>query len=156
MLCFFKKFYSEHTSSQRIWELGLETSAVPRDDWDLVPALELRWCVTLGKSLDISKPVSSCENRDNKIAVGIQQYMWNIEHGAWKPVSCYTYERDKNHLHKKGYEETVLGEKKTKRTGRKRATVRILKAVLEFYMKETGTDAKMGFGGRKNVKSGFR
>ena len=156
MLCFFKKFYNEHTSSQRIWELGLETSAVPRDNWDLVPALELRWCVTLGKTLDISKPVSSCENRDNKIAVGIQQYMWNIEHGAWKTVSYYSYERDKNHLHKKGYEETVLGEIKTKRTERKRATVRILKAALKFYMKETGTDAKMGFGGRKNVKSGFR
>ena len=49
-------------------------------------------------------------------------------------------------MHKKGYEETVLGEIKTKRTERKRATVRILKAALKFYMKETGTDAKMGFG----------
>ena len=57
-------------------------------------------------------------------------------------------------MHKKGYEETVLGEKKTKRTERKRATVRILKAVLEFYMKETGTDANMEFRGRKSRNCG--
>ena len=50
-------------------------------------------------------------------------------------------------MHKKGYEETVLEEKQTKRTERKRATIRILKAFFKFYMKETGTDAKMGFGG---------
>lgn len=55
-------------------------------------------------------------------------------------------------MHKKGYEETVLQEKQTKRTERKRATIRILKAFLKFYMKETGTDAKMGFEERKNVK----
>lgn len=55
-------------------------------------------------------------------------------------------------MHKKGYEETVLEEKKSKRTERKRATIRILKAVLKFYMKETGTDANMEFRGRKNVK----
>lgn len=50
-------------------------------------------------------------------------------------------------MHKKGYEETVLEEKQAKRTERKRATIRILKALLKFYMKETGTDVKMGFGG---------
>lgn len=50
-------------------------------------------------------------------------------------------------MHKKGYEETVLEEKQTKRTERKRATIRILKAFFKFYMKETGTDTKMGFGG---------
>ena len=35
--------------------MGLGALATPRHDWDLVPALELRSCVTLGKSLDISK-----------------------------------------------------------------------------------------------------
>lgn len=91
--------------------MGLRVLAIQRYTWDFAPALEFRSCVILSKSLDVLKP--QFLHLKTRILRLLDEIM-PLEYLAQCLTSSKLLQlrkRDKNYLHRKGCEVTVVAEK---------------------------------------------